>query len=324
MDRLEAKHENFRAGLTWAIETGTRTGEREAAEIGLRTAGALWWFWSVRGHLAEGSRWLMALLALPGAAPRTAARAKALNRAGALALWQEGHPTAEPLLLEALSIRQELGERLGLTGPLNNLGHLAITQGDAQRARALFEECAAIYQEHDDAWGVAMALANAGNAAHHEGDHAAARAFHEESLARMRTLGDWWAIAYSLNWLGDLALSHCDYDAAATYLAESLALWQRIGARVGIATCLGGLAQVALARGRAERAARLFAAAQSLRQALGTPPTLGVPDGLERTRAALDHDAFAAAWAEGKAMPTETAIAYALELMDVHRTQSPF
>ena len=40
---------------------------------------------------------------------------------------------------QALSIRQELGDRLGITGSTGNLGLVAYGRGEYERARALFE-----------------------------------------------------------------------------------------------------------------------------------------------------------------------------------------
>jgi hypothetical protein len=57
LDRLEAEHDNLRAALAWLL------AEREDAAAEL--AGSLWQFWRVRGHVAEGRRWLR-----PAPAPR--------------------------------------------------------------------------------------------------------------------------------------------------------------------------------------------------------------------------------------------------------------
>jgi hypothetical protein len=63
--------------------------------------------------------------------------------------------------------------------------------------------------------------------------------------------------------------------------------------------------------------ARLCGAAESLRGTLQAPPRLAVRAFYERAlaaaRAELGEDAFRAAWAEGRAMPPERAVAYALE-----------
>jgi DNA-binding CsgD family transcriptional regulator len=65
------------------------------------------------------------------------------------------------------------------------------------------------------------------------------------------------------------------------------------------------------------RAARLCAAAEALHASLGSEAFAGVRGDRERMvatlRTCLDEEAFAAAWAEGRAMMPEQAIAYALE-----------
>jgi hypothetical protein len=77
------------------------------------------------------------------------------------------------------------------------------------------------------------------------------------------------------------------------------------------------LAGVAGGWGDVERAARLWGAAEALREAIGAPlPPNLTPyhDGLVAAiRAGADEEAWAAAWAAGRALPLEEAIAAALE-----------
>jgi DNA-binding CsgD family transcriptional regulator len=47
LERLEMEHDNMRAAIRWAVDSGE-------AEIGLRIGGALCRFWEVHGHLSEG------------------------------------------------------------------------------------------------------------------------------------------------------------------------------------------------------------------------------------------------------------------------------
>jgi predicted ATPase/DNA-binding SARP family transcriptional activator len=314
-DRLTREQDNFRAALEWATRTGTGDGKHPATEIGLRLAGALGWFWTLRGHLTEGRRRLAALLSLPGAALPTLGRARALHQAGRIALWQGDQESARTHAEEAVAIFRQLGDRLGLAGPLDILGHLAIGEGPAAEARAIFEECIRIYREHNDPWGVAQGLAHAGNAEYH-GDHKnleAGRALHEESLARMRELGDGWSMAYSLNVLGEIALVQEEHASARNLLAESLALWQKLDASVGICACLVSLGQVALLEGRMDRAIRLVAAGEALRNLVGNHPRAGTNIVREQARAALGDAAFMAAWTEAHSLPLDQAIAFALE-----------
>jgi DNA-binding CsgD family transcriptional regulator len=92
-------------------------------------------------------------------------------------------------------------------------------------------------------------------------------------------------------------------------------------------TCLEGLAAIAGTRRAADRAARLFGAAEAIREALGAPLFSPNRPWLDRdvtaVRAQLDPAVFAAAWAEGRAMPFDEAIAYALSEADAGTTATP-
>jgi hypothetical protein len=84
--------------------------------------------------------------------------------------------------------------------------------------------------------------------------------------------------------------------------------------------CLEGMAGVAEADGQPGRAARLLGAAEALNVGLGgTPdrPSSTCTKQYERQVAALrarrDEEAFAAAWAAGRALSFEAAVAEAVE-----------
>jgi hypothetical protein len=76
-------------------------------------------------------------------------------------------------------------------------------------------------------------------------------------------------------------------------------------------------AYLALALGTMGRAARLRGAAETRREASSVPlsPTEQATDEIDiaTIRAALGEAAFEAAWAEGRAMTLEQAVAYALD-----------
>jgi tetratricopeptide (TPR) repeat protein len=78
--RLDADYENIRSALEWALN-------QEAAEHSLRLCAALGWFWVVRGHWREGTRWLKQALdkSSHGTITENTARVKALYQDAALA-----------------------------------------------------------------------------------------------------------------------------------------------------------------------------------------------------------------------------------------------
>jgi hypothetical protein len=103
--------------------------------------------------------------------------------------------------------------------------------------------------------------------------------------------------------------------------AESLALCRALGSQRCIAFCLAGLAGVAGGAGQPEQAARLFGAVEALLEAVDGHMWPADRADYERSvaavRAALSADAFAAAWAEGRAMPLERAMCVALEESEI-------
>jgi DNA-binding CsgD family transcriptional regulator len=107
-------------------------------------------------------------------------------------------------------------------------------------------------------------------------------------------------------------------------LQQSLRLRWALRGEVGIAMCLETLAEIAASRGQAGRAARLLGSAHAGLEASGVslmalpisryPGTQLPGDGQAGTfvRASLGAEEFASAWAEGQAMLTDQAVAYAL------------
>ena len=315
LERLETEHENLRSALAWSSAAG---GDGAG---GLRLAGALSWFWYVRGYLGEGRGWLSGSLAAAHDGLPAAARAKALHGAGVLASEQGDYPAARALHEESLAIRRVLGDRRGIAASLSNLGVMAQEQSDYAAAQVLRQESLALFRELGDRRGVAALLNNMGVVADEQGDYAAARALHEEALAIRRELGDRLGIAISLNNLGLVAREQGEYAGAHKLHAEALAIRRELGDRRGICASLDGLANVAFALAEPHRAARCWGAAERLREEIGAPRPLS-----ERARydsqvavaraASNDDAAFELAWREGRAMSLEQAIVFALKKHD--------
>jgi predicted ATPase/class 3 adenylate cyclase len=272
LNQLEQEQGNLDAALRWLHE-------QRQARLGLRLAGALWQFWSLRGHFSEGRAHLDALLTLTGMEHCESERAKALNVAGMLAESQGDFHRAAELHEESLAIAQELGDKRGVIWALNNLGSVALGQSDFERAQAILEEALAAARETGDKHDIATSLIDLGRVAHLRSDFESARDLYQQGLTIFREIGNDSQISKTLNNLGSVALAQGKHERAETLLRESLTLHQAIGDKRSVAGTLNNLAVVARGQGNDELAAELYAESQSLAEELGDK--LGVAIAIE-------------------------------------------
>jgi predicted ATPase len=283
--RLEDEYDNIRAALQWARETGESKGSigrhkggvvalddvgdvDEAAEIGLRIAGAIWRFWLRHGYFSEGREQLATFLEQPGS-QLEAYKAKALNGAGVLASLQGDFGSARSLYEESLSLYRELGDKSGMAGPLSNLGIMAQQQGDYASALSLSEESLALSREIGNKRGISIALNNLGIVVQHQGDYASARSLYGECLALSRELGDITNIAGALNSLGHVAHLQGDYASARTLCEESLSLYRELEDKWGTALALLNLGDAVDLQGDYGSARSLYEESLSLFMEIG-------------------------------------------------------
>ncbi|MGH2404262.1 MAG: tetratricopeptide repeat protein, partial [bacterium] len=245
LDRLEMEHDNLRAALDW-----TKTDEA-SLEKGLRLAGAVHGFWTLRGYLSEGREWLGGILA-KGSGASHRARAKALYAAGVLAFHQGDYGQAAAMSGESLALYRSLDDNLGVALSLNTLGIVTRNRGDYKKARALLEESLALSRQSGHKWALAEGLNVLGVTARRQGDHGLATKMFTESLALWRELGDKWGLAASLGHLGVVARQKRDYERAKALHGESLALRRELGDKRLVAADLSSLGFVARDLGKHE------------------------------------------------------------------------
>jgi ATP/maltotriose-dependent transcriptional regulator MalT len=168
------------------------------------------------------------------------------------------------LLEESLALFRELGDRFGIAQELWLSGLVALQQGNASTARRLAEESVALSSETEFPFGTAWFLADLARVEARQGDHAAAHAHYEHGLA----------------------------------------IASKIGGKLLIPIFLEGLANLLATQGEPARAARLWGAAEGLRESMGVPiwpvERAAYERTVERVRAQLGEQAFAAAWNEGR------------------------
>lgn len=239
-----------------------------------------------------------------------------LNNLGNAAMEQGDYDAARPLLEESLEICREDGDRNSLAHSLNNLGIVVEMQGDLAAARALYEESLALNRELGARQAEASTLAGLGNVALQEGDYVAARALYESSLEIRREVGDRWGIASTLNALGAVAGLLGERQAARLLYCRSLEMHQELEDHKGVAASLESLASLAYQENSPVVAAQLWGAASALRKALTTPlppyREAEVAEEIRLAREAIGAEAFHTAWEEGRTLPPERAVSYAL------------
>jgi predicted ATPase/DNA-binding XRE family transcriptional regulator len=294
--RLDAEHNNFRSVLEYYIQGGT-------LDASMKLVAALWKFWRIRAHQAEGRRWISMALALPVGDP-CRVRAQALYGAGWIALDHSDHQAARayfdesltlyrtlddqrgiaealhgvgmmvqaggddaaavPLYAESLELYRDLRDEEGIAWSIDHLGCAALSLEQYERAEAMFDESTAIFRRLRHAWGTAISVHHQGLGALAHDDTVRALRRHNEGLALFRELENNWGIAASFDQLGYIALHARDHVRAESYFRKSLSLNQAEEDRDGIARSLLGLASTAVARKRPHRAAQLFGAVEAL------------------------------------------------------------
>ncbi len=348
LDQLESEHENFRA----ALDRSFQSGDVEVG-VALAGTLAWFWFvrgyfsegreWldralSRRNEASESAR----TKALLGAAmlaffqsdfPRSFTLAEeglALSRGmgdkkgmidalitlGNIALVKGSYERAKASFAEGLSLAQELSDKGEIAGMLRGLGHVARDQGDYEHATALYTDSLELLRELGYKGGSANLLAWLGYAALSRGESMKAAALGEESLVLSRDLGNKREIAVALNLLGHAAFEQRDYNRAGALFKEALYLQWELQNKATIAVSLRGIARTADVLQQPERATRLFGAAEALREAIGI--SLHLDDywtqAVDSIRARLGEEAFAAAWAAGRATPLGEVVKEALSL----------
>ena len=165
--------------------------------------------------------------------------------------------------------------------------------------------------------GVATSIKSLGDLALAQEDYERAARLGDESLALVRKLGNEAAIATTLLTRGFVALVQGHQQEATGMIAESLRIRLRLRENEAIPNCLGVVATLLAARGDTEGAARLLAGAGALFERVGNPlepfERRIYDQNVGRIKAQLSEETFALAWAEGRAMSFEQAVAFALE-----------
>jgi tetratricopeptide (TPR) repeat protein len=209
----------------------------------------LWRFWYLRGYSGEGSKVLLALLALAPESLDPAIRLEALTEAAGLLTFAADFATARTLFESALTLGRALADQRALGNLLTSLGIFHRVQGELAAARKYDEEAIEIYRALGDRRFLGNCLGNLAINVSKMGDPKAALRLHEESLAIRREFADRWAIAMELFTLSGTLRDLGDLAAARKVSEEALAIYREFKEVPGTTAVLCRLGQLACEEG---------------------------------------------------------------------------
>ena len=326
--RLEREHDNLRAALRWLLDQLVQEGSDATAvrETALRLAGALGYFWYVRGYHTEGRRWLEEALARAPqreseAEVESAARTSALVAAGPLLMVQAEYARARGVLKEALALAERRQDPTATAEACTYLGHATVVAGDVEEGTRRLQEAVRRWEALGNPHGLGEALFYLGYAADVAGDVAAAAAHYTAALGRLGDAGNAQHAGFIHSYLGMLEWKRGQLPSAVAHLQA--VLQTSVTLRDRWLLSFAAQATVALVGLRAQPAAweRLLGAADALGQATGgatfnwehlpgAEQVVGLREQLAR------EGERSAAYREGRTLPFAKVAALALTLLE--------
>jgi predicted ATPase/class 3 adenylate cyclase len=245
---------------------------------------------------------------------------------GLLNSKQGEYTRACDLFEESLALFRKLGNKRGIAASLTQLaGTLFVSQGNQVMIYPLLEEGLSLDREVGDKEGIAVSSLLLAWVALNQGDNATARTRVEEGLAVYREMEHREGIAESLSLLGRVGASRGDHAFARALYEESLAMAKEIGDKELIASGLEGLASMVAVQGESAWAARLWGTAEAMREAIGAPlqpiERADFDHAVAAVRDQLGEEAFASAWAAGRAMTPEQVLTTGENAIQSHQSQ---
>jgi predicted ATPase/class 3 adenylate cyclase/DNA-binding CsgD family transcriptional regulator len=309
--------------LVWQADAALWAGEpiamRAAAEEGRDTADAigdrfnsrqarvaLGWARLWQGDASASAAQFEELAAETEAAHDLITRAHALGGQGVVLAYQGA--SAGPAASAAMEAASELG------GVFAGIGHfvLAIAGLAAGDVAGASDECEAAWQQLSAVpQTAAMQRPYSAQAALAAGDLSAARRWADDAVST--TSG--YQLVTALTARARVAIAQGEPEQAERDAHDSLACALQTEAYLGISDTLECLATLSAGAGSHREAARLFGAAAAIRERTGIVRfkvwDAGYAASVVGLRNTMDEKDFDAAWAEGAALSTEAAIAYA-------------
>ncbi len=262
LEQLDEAHDNLQSALAWSREN-------DGPQIGLRLAGALSWYWYLRGNLQEGRTFLEALLAQGGQTGRSVACGKALYGVSILTWAQGDLLVASARAEESVSLFRVQEDTYWLALALMMLGSIQVSQELLDVARSTLEESRTLLQRQDLTSMEAFVVYRLGQVAFIRHDVMEAKTLYQQSQEIFHREGDQLGEAIALSALGIVATAQDDTVAAQSLLAQSISLIRATGDRYDLMQLLITAGTVRVKQGDLQQAQNLFVESLRLWNSVG-------------------------------------------------------
>jgi predicted ATPase/DNA-binding CsgD family transcriptional regulator len=350
LDVLEREHDNIRAALRWCLDSGAidkalalatacgyfwqirghryrSEGRRwldqalayaSSASNPAARARALYWagtFAAEQFDFVNATTQLEECLQLWQALGNRRGLAEALLGLGLVARDAGDLVRAGELLGRSLDLSRQLDDRLKTARALRYLGSVAVLQDHASQALELLSESLALLQALGESHLEGHLHDQLGQAERARGALDAAAAAHQRAMALLERAGCAEGVNSSRYLQARLAQARGERAQALALAAHSLQGYREVGNRRDVPSCLDLVAELVV-DGTPRRSVQLFAVSEAVRESMGIrlPPAdrASHAAGVAAARTALGNAAFDAAWAVGRASPSDEGIGLAI------------
>ncbi|GLY19077.1 SARP family transcriptional regulator [Kineosporia sp. NBRC 101677] len=209
LDRLTTERENLLATLRFAVEN-------QDADLAVRLAGALGWYWTMTSRHEEAGSWADQAIRVPGESPPGPRLFALIMSTISSSLTQDSLPSDDALdAIEELAAQVDLPSAhplLAVVAPAVK----AFREGMSEGRKALQQSL-----DHPDPWARAMLRLMSSVLAENEGDFEVTAQQIPQALEMFRQLGDRWGIATASSQLGEIRRTQGELDEAITLLSQA-------------------------------------------------------------------------------------------------------
>jgi tetratricopeptide (TPR) repeat protein len=225
---------------------------------------------------------------------------------------------------EALAICEKNDDKIGMEFILRRLGDLALSQGDLGGAQQYVHKAFLLAQELEDKIGIIQSLSSSGMIAYSSKEFKTMESYLKASAELSQETGVLTYQMFSSRWLGIAALRQRKLHRSREYYLENFSLSEKViwteneWVKYDVYTFILGMGGIALELGQLTQAARLLGAVEAQFESFYKP--LDPLDQEEFDRIAgevsrqLDETTFTSAWAAGRELILEQAIAEARQV----------